>query len=68
MYTPQHFEMEVHWKINTILDMPLKTNNTASTLIKPAKNVYKVTFKYLSIITVKAFIQVSILLVISGSL
>jgi hypothetical protein len=56
MYTPmQHFEMEMQLKINTISGMTSKTNNTASTLVKPTKNVYKVIL-CLSIISVKVFV------------
>jgi hypothetical protein len=51
----QHFEMEMHWKMSTISGMPSKTNNTASTLVKPTKNVYKFIL-YLSIITVNVFV------------
>jgi hypothetical protein len=50
--------MEMQMKMITISVMPSKTNNTASTLAKPTKNVYKVDF-YLSIITVKAFYRFS---------
>jgi hypothetical protein len=56
MYTPiQHFEKEMQLKMNTISGMPSKTDNTASTLVKPTKNVSKVIL-YLSIITVKTYV------------
>jgi hypothetical protein len=58
LYTPiQYFEMEMQLKRDTISGMPLKINNTASTLWKPTKNVhvYEVIL-YLSIITAKAFV------------
>jgi hypothetical protein len=65
VHTPiQNFEMEMHLKMKSISGMPSNTNNTASTLVKPTKIVYKVIL-CLSIITVKAF---SVSLVISGKL
>jgi hypothetical protein len=66
MYTPiQDFEMEMQLKMNTISGMPSKKQ----TIVKPAKHVhvYKVIL-YLLIITVKAFVEISVLLVISGKL